>query len=101
MTRPLKQRPVPTLFDHDGEQTRRRLMGERVTARRKELNLTIRDLAIKSGFSHEQIRRLEGGQTDAKLSTLVHLANALECALVWLILGEGEKTNANFLSLAR
>ena len=49
---------------------------------RKEKGLTMQELANKSGVKLETIRALELGINDpsnAKMSTLVKLANALHC----------------------
>lgn len=49
----------------------------------------MRDLASRAGIAPEEVRRLEAGLADAKMSTLIRLAKALECPERWLLLGEG------------
>ena len=55
-------------------------IGARIKSRRKQRNLTIKELAAKASVSHALIARLENGSAgDARISTLNKLAVALEC----------------------
>lgn len=51
---------------------------ERVKLRRKEIKLTQRALAVKSGVSYSSIRRFES-TGDISLSSLLKIADALDC----------------------
>lgn len=88
--RPAKTRPVPLPADDDAETARRRAIGVRARECRERLGWSMKDLASRSGFAPEEVRRLEAGLADAKMSTLVRLARALECSEKWLLLGEGD-----------
>lgn len=58
------------------EQTVTKNLTERFTKRRKELKITQRELAEKSGVSYASIRRFES-TGEISLSSLVSLANAI------------------------
>lgn len=45
--------------------------------RRKELKMTQKELAEKSGFVRSYIARVERGETDMQLSSFLRIANAL------------------------
>lgn len=51
---------------------------ERFKKRRKELNISQKDLSIKSGVSYASIRRFESNG-EISLSSLIKLANAIDC----------------------
>lgn len=51
---------------------------ERFKKRRKELKLSQKDLSVKSGVSYASIRRFESNG-EISLSSLIKLANAIEC----------------------
>ena len=51
-------------------------IADKLTARRKELDLTMEDLASRSGVSFGTVRRIEAGG-DLKVSTLRKLSVAL------------------------
>lgn len=51
---------------------------ERFKKRRKELCISQKDLAIKSGVSYASIRRFEE-TSEISLSSLIKLANAIDC----------------------
>ncbi len=57
-------------------------IGEQVKAWREIRGLSQRALAERAGMPYPMIARLELGQTDPRLSTLVRLAEALEIRLV-------------------
>ncbi len=52
-----------------------------VVRRRKELNLTQKDIAERVGTQQSAISRIESGEHNARLSTLVEIADALEARL--------------------
>lgn len=92
--RPVKIRPEPLPADDVAESARRRAIGLRARQCRKHMGWTMRDLASRAGLAPEEVRRLEAGLADAKMSTLVRLAKALNCPERWLLLGEGEPGNS-------
>ena len=51
---------------------------ERFKKRRKELNISQKDLSIKSGVSYTSIRRFESNG-EISLSSLIKLENAIDC----------------------
>ncbi len=52
-----------------------------VIKRRKELNITQRELADKTGTHQSSISRIESGEHDIRLSTLIEIAEALEASV--------------------
>jgi transcriptional regulator with XRE-family HTH domain len=52
-----------------------------VIRRRKELDITQEELAQKAGIPQSNIARLESGEHNLKLSTLIQIAEALESKL--------------------
>lgn len=54
------------------------IVGERIKARRKELQLSQRDLAERMGYSnHSTITRIEAGKVDLPQSRIMQFAEAL------------------------
>ena len=54
------------------------MVGERIKARRKELQMSQRDLAERMGYSnHSTITRIEAGKVDLPQSRIVQFADAL------------------------
>ena len=54
------------------------IVGERIKARRKELEMSQRDLAEKMGYSnHSTITRIEAGKVDLPQSRIAQFADAL------------------------
>lgn len=51
-------------------------------AARQENNLNQRELSRKTGIQQTQISRIESGQADLRVSTLVELARSLELEVV-------------------
>lgn len=92
--RPVKIRPEPLPADDAAEGERRRAIGQRARQCREELGWTMRDLASRASMAPEEVRRLEAGLADAKMSTLIRLAKALDCPEKWLLLGEGSPGRA-------
>lgn len=54
-----------------------KLIGEKVKQLREEQNLSQRQLAFETGTSETQIRRIEKGQINTGISTLIAIAKAL------------------------
>jgi transcriptional regulator with XRE-family HTH domain len=67
-------------------------VGERIKKLRKEKNLSLQDLADKTGFSTALLSQLENHLVSPPLGTLIRLAKGLEVNLGELIFGQGEKT---------
>jgi transcriptional regulator with XRE-family HTH domain len=59
----------------------RRVLGERIRERRKELNLTAKDFAQLAGVSPALISQIERGNTDPSLDSLRRIARALNVPL--------------------
>lgn len=62
--------------------------GQRVLARRKELNLTQREAARLVGVSHVTISQWERDETQPVGKRLFALSEALQCAPAWLLSGD-------------
>ena len=60
------------------EQSVTEALVERVKARRKELKITQKQLAVRSGVSYGSIRRFELSG-EISLSSLIKIADALDC----------------------
>ena len=86
--RPTKKRPEPIDQDVEAEIARRRSIGIRLAAARQKQGWSLRDLANRARLAAGEVQRLEAGETDAKMSTLLQLAKALGCSERWLLLGE-------------
>jgi len=54
-------------------------VGQRIKETRNERGLTLRALAPLCDLGYDYISRLENGQFDPKLTTLIKIAKALEC----------------------
>jgi len=68
-------------------------VGERIAARRKELNMTQDDLARKLGYkSRSSINKIELSLSKVPLSKLARIADALDCEAAFLM---GWKDNSD------
>lgn len=57
-----------------------------IIRRRKELGITQRELSEKAGTYQSNLSRIEAGEVDVRLSTLIDLAEALGTRLqIWLV----------------
>jgi transcriptional regulator with XRE-family HTH domain len=62
------------------------ILGKRVLLRRRDLNLTQKELAERTGISANTIARLErGGVQDLRGNAIVRLANALGVSTDYLL----------------
>jgi transcriptional regulator with XRE-family HTH domain len=52
--------------------------GEQLRKAREKRGLSLRELSAMTGVDHAQIYRIEDGQADARITTVVELADALE-----------------------
>jgi predicted transcriptional regulator len=62
---------------------RRRSLAAGLVARRVELGLSQTEVAARMGTSQSAVARLEGGETDIRLSTLERYAAAVDGRLDW------------------
>ena len=68
------------------------LIGDRIAARRKELNMTQEELARKMGYkSKAAISKIETNVNDITQSTVVKFAEALQTSVAYLMGWEEEK----------
>ena len=56
-------------------------MGKRIVARREELGMTATELAIYVGITSAALSRIENGQSEAKATTLMKIADILTVPL--------------------
>jgi transcriptional regulator with XRE-family HTH domain len=77
-------------------------IGARLRARRRQLNLSQTDLAMKLGVSFQQVQKYERGVNRVSGSTLVAAAAALDTTVGWLVGEEGAAAQSDdvFQSLA-
>jgi transcriptional regulator with XRE-family HTH domain len=70
-----------------GATPRQRLFGDRVRARRQELELSQEGLAHKAGIARAYIGSLESGERNPSLDTVSRLASALDFDAADLVRG--------------
>ena len=87
--------PVP--FDppepDPGDRPRRELwrsVGKRLRGARMSMGFALRDIAEAAGISPQGVLLIERGESDPMISTIEHLAVALNVAPSWLAFGEGQ-----------
>jgi transcriptional regulator with XRE-family HTH domain len=71
--------------DPDWLPDRRREIGDRIRAHRIRANLTQPELGNLIGIDRRQIQRIERAETDARLSWLLMIADALDIPLAELV----------------
>jgi transcriptional regulator with XRE-family HTH domain len=54
-----------------------RRFGQLLTVLREERNLSVRDLALRSGLDHRQLTRIEAGNVNIHFTTILALARGL------------------------
>lgn len=59
--------------------------GQRIRARRKQLDMTQTDVSVLTGISQKQISRYESGENDLTGANAVALAAALHTTTDWLV----------------
>lgn len=64
--------------------------GENITRERCRQSLTMRELAYRAGLHGSEISRLERGQRDPRLSTVLRVAQALGVPAAELLRGVGQ-----------
>jgi len=62
----------------------KKLFGERLAQRRKQLGLSQRELAKRIGIRGPSLAEYETDETWPSVPTLIALAQALDCSLDWL-----------------
>ena len=62
-------------------------MGNRMAARRKELNLTQETIAELAGIAHQQYNKAENGKTCFGADTLLRVSQALRTSADYLLTG--------------
>lgn len=66
--------------------------GERIRELRKKQGYTQAALAEAIGLSTESVKRLENGQSGARVDTLLLIADQLQASLDYLVLGKEPKS---------
>ncbi len=61
---------------------------DRIRHRRKQLGLTLQDIADRCGVTWQAVQRWETS-TAPKRSNLIIVANALQVSIEWLVIGKG------------
>ena len=74
-------------------------IGPRLQAYRKELNLTLAELAALSGVSRSMLSEIERGNANPTYGTLWHLTRALEIDLNSLVSGASEERGGPIIDL--
>ena len=62
-------------------------MGQRITKRRKVLNLTQEEVAVRAGLTTTHVRNIERAHTKCSLEALCKICEALEVTPDYLFLG--------------
>ncbi|MFF8458504.1 helix-turn-helix transcriptional regulator [Streptomyces albidoflavus] len=73
---------VPPLLPPDDLTARRQALGEQLRDARLAAGLTQEQVALATGIDRPSVVRIERGQQDARLSTLLRLCDALGVRLV-------------------
>ena len=74
-------------------------IGPRLQAYRKELNLTLTELAALSGVSRSMLSEIERGNANPTYGTLWHLTRALKIDLNSLVSGASEERSGSIIDL--
>ena len=64
------------------------LIGKRIKNRRKELKLTQNDIKSMTGISSGNMIDIENGKRLPAASTLLQLAEVLQCSIDWILTGK-------------
>lgn len=68
-------------------------MGAKIVARREELGMTATELAIYVGITSAALSRIENGQSEAKVTTLMKIADILTVPLSYFQPGDVSTNN--------
>lgn len=74
-------------------------IGERIRMKRKELGLTLKNVAQISGMSIGNLSDIERGQYNPSSKNLSKLASALQCTGDWIIRGDTEISNSSITTI--
>ncbi len=58
-----------------------KIIGENISKRRKKLNLSQKELAVKLGLTYESMSRIENGKAAPKIARMEEIATYLECSV--------------------
>lgn len=64
-------------------------LGQRITAQRKRLGLSLAELARRVGVTRETMAAWESGQSEPRANRLLTTAGVLEASVGWLLEGRG------------
>jgi transcriptional regulator with XRE-family HTH domain len=78
-----------------------RRMGERIRSRRRELGLTLVEVAERAGLSHPFLSQLERGLARPSMSSLFRIAGALGVTQDWLLAAGGTDVAAEPVAVLR
>jgi transcriptional regulator with XRE-family HTH domain len=79
---------VPTLPDDDAWLLReRQAIGDRIRVRRLRQNMTQEQVFLAAGISRTTFQDVEGGTSDARISTLLRIAHVLGVHVTDLLRG--------------
>lgn len=67
-------------------------IGQRILQRRKEMNMTQRELANAAGVSYSSISLWESDKTEPTGKNLHSLAEGLQCTPTWILFGDDDQT---------
>ena len=84
------QKVIPT-DTPEAEAKRRRAVGARIKARRKQMGLTQAEVAQKLGIASQSVTNYESGKTDPSIRNLISLAAVLGVSTDYLL---GRSVNA-------
>ena len=62
-------------------------IGQRIRSRRKELNLTMKDIFERENIKTGNLSELENDKYLPSVQTLIALGRVLECSIDWLLTG--------------
>lgn len=62
-------------------------IGQRIRTRRKELNLTMKDIFDRENIKTGNLSELENDKYLPSVQTLISLSRALECSIDWILTG--------------
>lgn len=71
-------------------------LSERLKNRRIELNLTQAELAARAGMKQQSLQKIEAGETK-RPRFILELATALQCDPAWLMSGQIQGTQRNYV----
>ena len=74
-----------------------RAIAQRLRAERRRLDLTLQDVAARTGLSLGMISKIENAQTNPSLRTLAQLSEALEVPVISFFRGLEEEREASFV----